>query len=90
MTNIGHFRAADKLLEAFLEENDGSFPTCMWVTPPTKIDSAQLKSEGCFNIYDKASARVETPGCSLCIGNQTRVGDNTRVLSTSTHNFPTV
>ena len=84
MTNIGHFRAAGKLIEKF----NGSLPTRMWVTPPTKMDSAQLKDEGYFNIYGKAGARVETPGCSLCMGNQARVGDNTTVLSTSTRNFP--
>lgn len=84
MTNIGHFRAAGKLIEGFA----GSLPTRMWVTPPTKMDSAQLKDEGYFNIYGKAGARVETPGCSLCMGNQARVGDNTTVLSTSTRNFP--
>jgi len=84
MTNIGHFRAAGKLIENY----GGSLPTRMWVTPPTKMDSAQLKDEGYFNIYGKAGARVETPGCSLCMGNQARVGDNTTVLSTSTRNFP--
>ncbi|MCW8864334.1 MAG: bifunctional aconitate hydratase 2/2-methylisocitrate dehydratase [Colwellia sp.] len=88
MTNIGHFRAAGKLIEAFHDEGGGSLPTRMWVTPPTKMDSAQLKDEGYFNIYGKAGARVETPGCSLCMGNQARVGDNTTVLSTSTRNFP--
>jgi len=84
MTNIGHFRAAGKLIENF----GGALPTRMWVTPPTKMDSAQLSDEGYFNIYGKAGARVETPGCSLCMGNQARVGDNTTVLSTSTRNFP--
>jgi aconitate hydratase 2/2-methylisocitrate dehydratase len=84
MTNIGHFRAAGKLISNF----GGSLPTRMWVTPPTKMDSTQLKDEGYFNIYGKAGARVETPGCSLCMGNQARVGDNTTVLSTSTRNFP--
>ena len=88
MTNIGHFRAAGKLIETFHEEGGASLPTRMWVTPPTKMDSAQLKDEGYFNIYGKAGARVETPGCSLCMGNQARVGDNTTVLSTSTRNFP--
>ncbi|PKI13523.1 bifunctional aconitate hydratase 2/2-methylisocitrate dehydratase [Colwellia sp. 12G3] len=88
MTNIGHFRAAGKLIDTFLEKSGGTLPTRMWVTPPTKMDSAQLKDEGYFNIYGKAGARVETPGCSLCMGNQARVGDNTTVLSTSTRNFP--
>ncbi len=84
MTNIGHFRAAGKLIEGF----GGSLPTRMWVTPPTKMDSAQLKDEGYFNIYGKAGVRVETPGCSLCMGNQARVADKSTVLSTSTRNFP--
>jgi aconitate hydratase 2/2-methylisocitrate dehydratase len=88
MTNIGHFRAAGKLSDIFLEMSGGTVPTRMWVTPPTKMDSAQLKDEGYFDIYAKAGARVEAPGCSLCMGNQARVGDNTTVLSTSTRNFP--
>ncbi|PAJ76008.1 bifunctional aconitate hydratase 2/2-methylisocitrate dehydratase [Pseudoalteromonas sp. NBT06-2] len=84
MTNIGHFRAAGKLIEKF----GGTLPTRMWVTPPTKMDSAQLSDEGYFSIYGKAGARVETPGCSLCMGNQARVADKSTVLSTSTRNFP--
>lgn len=84
MTNIGHFRAAGKLIEDF----GGTLPTRMWVTPPTKMDSAQLKDEGYFNVYGKAGARVEPPGCSLCMGNQARVAQNSTVLSTSTRNFP--
>jgi len=88
MTNIGHFRAAGKLLEAFSNESGGTLPTRMWVTPPTKMDSAQLSDEGYFSIYGKAGVRVEPPGCSLCMGNQARVADKTTVLSTSTRNFP--
>ena len=84
MTNIGHFRAAGKLIDGF----GGTLPTRMWVTPPTKMDSAQLKDEGYFSIYGKAGARVEPPGCSLCMGNQARVADKSTVLSTSTRNFP--
>ena len=84
MTNIGHFRAAGKLLENY----GGTLPTRLWVTPPTKMDAAQLTAEGYYNIYGKAGARVEAPGCSLCMGNQARVGDKTTVVSTSTRNFP--
>ncbi|WP_440877486.1 bifunctional aconitate hydratase 2/2-methylisocitrate dehydratase [Thalassotalea sp. PLHSN55] len=88
MTNIGHFRAAGKLINNFLNDNSSALPTRMWVTPPTKMDSAQLSDEGYFNIYGRAGARVETPGCSLCMGNQARVADKSTVLSTSTRNFP--
>ncbi|MCJ8293309.1 MAG: bifunctional aconitate hydratase 2/2-methylisocitrate dehydratase [Colwellia sp.] len=88
MTNIGHFRAAGKLLENFLEESGGTLSTRMWVAPPTKMDSAQLKDEGYFSIYGKAGVRIEPPGCSLCMGNQARVADKSTVVSTSTRNFP--
>jgi len=84
MTNIGHFRAAGKLIEKF----GGSLPTRTWVAPPTKMDRDQLTEEGYYSIYGKAGVRVETPGCSLCMGNQARVADNATVLSTSTRNFP--
>ena len=84
MTNIGHFRAAGKLLEA----NDADIPTRLWVAPPTKMDAAQLSDEGYYNIFSKSGARIEMPGCSLCMGNQARVADNTTVVSTSTRNFP--
>ncbi len=84
MTNIGHFRAAGKVLEAF----GGSVPTRMWIAPPTKMDAHQLTEEGYYSIFGKAGARTEMPGCSLCMGNQARVGDNTTVMSTSTRNFP--
>lgn len=88
MTNIGHFRAAGKLLENHLDNKGGALSTRMWVTPPTKMDSSQLSDEGYFSIYGRAGVRVEPPGCSLCMGNQARVADNTTVLSTSTRNFP--
>lgn len=84
MTNIGHFRAAGKVLEAF----GGTVPTRMWIAPPTKMDAHQLTEEGYYSIFGKAGARTEMPGCSLCMGNQARVGDNTTVMSTSTRNFP--
>jgi aconitate hydratase 2/2-methylisocitrate dehydratase len=84
MTNIGHFRAAGKLLN----QHEGQLPTKMWVAPPTKMDAAQLTAEGYYSIYGKVGARTEMPGCSLCMGNQARVGDNTTVVSTSTRNFP--
>lgn len=84
MTNIGHFRAAGKLLEAAGTPT----PTRLWIAPPTKMDAAQLTEEGYYNIFGKAGARMEMPGCSLCMGNQARVGDNTTVVSTSTRNFP--
>ncbi|MDP6165478.1 MAG: bifunctional aconitate hydratase 2/2-methylisocitrate dehydratase [Gammaproteobacteria bacterium] len=84
MTNIGHFRAAGKLLDAA----GTAIPTRLWLAPPTKMDAAQLSDEGYYNIFGKAGARMEMPGCSLCMGNQARVGDNTTVVSTSTRNFP--
>ena len=84
MTNIGHFRAAGKLLEQF----GGTLPTRLWISPPTKMDKAQLMDEGYYNIYGRAGVRTEMPGCSLCMGNQARVLAGTTVLSTSTRNFP--
>ncbi len=84
MTNIGHFRAAANLLKEF----GGSLPTRMWVVPPTKMDETQLVSEGIYNIYGTAGARTEMPGCSLCMGNQARIADNSTAMSTSTRNFP--
>jgi aconitate hydratase 2/2-methylisocitrate dehydratase len=84
MTNIGHFRAAGKMLDAF----EGQLPTRLWVAPPTKMDAAQLTAEGYYSIYGKAGARTEMPGCSLCMGNQARVADKSTVVSTSTRNFP--
>jgi aconitate hydratase 2/2-methylisocitrate dehydratase len=84
MTNIGHFRAAGKLLE----KHDGHLPTQLWVSPPTKMDQAQLTEEGYYSTFGKSGARMEMPGCSLCMGNQARVADNATVVSTSTRNFP--
>jgi aconitate hydratase 2/2-methylisocitrate dehydratase len=84
MTNIGHFRAAGKLLQ----EHKGGISTRMWISPPTKMDEHQLMEEGYYNIYGSAGARTEMPGCSLCMGNQARVAPNSTVLSTSTRNFP--
>jgi len=84
MTNIGHFRAAGKLLENF----EGQLPTKLWVAPPTKMDAAQLTSEGYYYTYGRVGARTEMPGCSLCMGNQARVADAATVVSTSTRNFP--
>ena len=84
MTNIGHFRAAGKLLENYGDVLN----TRMWVAPPTKMDRDQLTEEGYYFTFGKAGARIETPGCSLCMGNQARVAENATVLSTSTRNFP--
>ena len=84
MTNIGHYRAAGKLLEKF----KGSIPTRMWIAPPTRMDEHTLMQEGYYNIYGRVGARTEMPGCSLCMGNQARVAPNATVLSTSTRNFP--
>ncbi|NCX48025.1 MAG: bifunctional aconitate hydratase 2/2-methylisocitrate dehydratase [Gammaproteobacteria bacterium] len=83
MTNIGHYRAAGELLK-----KAGSIPTRLWIAPPTRMDEHQLMEEGYYSIYGKAGARTEMPGCSLCMGNQARVADNTTVVSTSTRNFP--
>ncbi|MCF6250804.1 MAG: bifunctional aconitate hydratase 2/2-methylisocitrate dehydratase [Methylococcaceae bacterium] len=84
MTNIGHFRAAGKLLE----KHEGRLPTQLWVSPPTKMDQDQLTEEGYYSTFGKSGARMEMPGCSLCMGNQARVADNATVVSTSTRNFP--
>ncbi len=84
MTNIGHFRAAGKLLE----QHKGNLATRMWIVPPTRMDEHTLMEEGYFSIFGKAGARTEMPGCSLCMGNQARVAPGATVLSTSTRNFP--
>lgn len=84
MTNIGHFRAAGKLLDA----HNAPIATRLWVSPPTKMDQAQLMEEGYYNIFGRAGARTEMPGCSLCMGNQARVAAKSTVVSTSTRNFP--
>lgn len=83
MTNIGHFRAAGKLLNKV----DG-IPTRLWIAPPTKMDEHQLMEEGFYNIYGRAGARTEMPGCSLCMGNQARIAPGSTAVSTSTRNFP--
>lgn len=84
MTNIGHFRAAGKLLDSA----GGALNTRFWMAPPTKMDEHTLMEEGYYNIFGKAGARMEMPGCSLCMGNQARVAPGSTVLSTSTRNFP--
>ncbi|MFT5482858.1 MAG: aconitate hydratase 2/2-methylisocitrate dehydratase [Halieaceae bacterium] len=84
MTNIGHFRAAGKLLE----QHGGGIATRLWIVPPTKMDEHTLMEEGYYNIFGSAGARTEMPGCSLCMGNQARVAAGSTVLSTSTRNFP--
>ncbi|MGL9769274.1 MAG: bifunctional aconitate hydratase 2/2-methylisocitrate dehydratase [Sodalis sp. (in: enterobacteria)] len=85
MTNIGHFRAVGKLLD----RHNGQLPkTRLWIAPPTKMDAAQLIKEGYYSIFGKIGARMEIPGCSLCMGNQARVMDGATVVSTSTRNFP--
>jgi aconitate hydratase 2/2-methylisocitrate dehydratase len=84
MTNIGHFRAAGKLLE----KNKAGLKTRFWMSPPTKMDQHTLMEEGYYNIYGRNGVRTEMPGCSLCMGNQARVADGVTVLSTSTRNFP--
>lgn len=85
MTNIGHFRAAGKLLA---EVPAGSLTTRLWIAPPTKMDERQLMDEGYYNTYAQAGARTEMPGCSLCMGNQARIAPNSTAVSTSTRNFP--
>ncbi|MDK9559870.1 bifunctional aconitate hydratase 2/2-methylisocitrate dehydratase [Gallibacterium anatis] len=84
MTNIGHFRAAGKLLNKFTDV----IPTRLWIAPPTKMDAALLTEEGYYSIFGKSGARTEMPGCSLCMGNQARVAPKSTVVSTSTRNFP--
>ena len=90
MTNIGHFRAAGKLLETHQQFIDGgdNLKTKLWMAPPTRMDEQKLKEEGFYDIYKKVGVRTEMPGCSLCMGNQARVQDKSTVLSTSTRNFP--
>ena len=82
MTNIGHYRAAAKVLDGM-----GNIPTRLWIAPPTRMDEAQLRDEGVYSIFGVAGARTEVPGCSLCMGNQARVADKATVFSTSTRNF---
>jgi aconitate hydratase 2 / 2-methylisocitrate dehydratase len=82
MTNIGHYRAAAKVLDGA-----GNIPTRLWIAPPTRMDEAQLRDEGVYSTFGIAGARTEVPGCSLCMGNQARVADKATVFSTSTRNF---
>lgn len=82
MTNIGHYRAAGKVLE-----DAGLIPTRLWVAPPTRMDEHELREEGVYAIFGRIGARIELPGCSLCMGNQARVADGATVFSTSTRNF---
>jgi aconitate hydratase 2/2-methylisocitrate dehydratase len=82
MTNIGHYRAAAKVLE-----DAGLIPTRLWIAPPTRMDEAELREEGAYAVFGRAGARTEVPGCSLCMGNQARVADKATVFSTSTRNF---
>ncbi len=84
MTNIGHFRAAGKVLDQY----QGQLNTRLWIAPPTKMDRDQLTDEGYYAIFGRVGARIEIPGCSLCMGNQARVADGATVVSTSTRNFP--
>ena len=83
MTNIGHFRAASKLLEGKRD-----IPVKLWLAPPTKMDAQQLTAEGHYGVFGAAGARTEMPGCSLCMGNQAQVREGATVVSTSTRNFP--
>ena len=83
MTNIGHFRAAGQLLKGVDE-----LPVRLWIAPPTKMDKGLLVEEGVYKTFERVEARLETPGCSLCMGNQARIEDNSTALSTSTRNFP--
>ena len=82
MTNIGHYRAAAKILEG-----NNNIKVKLWIAPPTRMDESQLKKEGVYTTFNLVGARTEIPGCSLCMGNQARVEDNAAVFSTSTRNF---
>jgi aconitate hydratase 2/2-methylisocitrate dehydratase len=83
MTNIGHFRAAGKVLDG-----KSDIPTRLWIAPPTKMDAMILNEEGYYGILGKAGARMEMPGCSLCMGNQAQIRKGSTAMSTSTRNFP--
>lgn len=84
MTNIGHYRAASRIFQ----QSPGEVPVRLWLAPPTRMDKDQLMSEGVYSVFGKAGARIEMPGCSLCMGNQAQVRENATVVSTSTRNFP--
>jgi aconitate hydratase 2/2-methylisocitrate dehydratase len=83
MTNIGHFRAASKILDGKTD-----IPTRLWIAPPTKMDALILTEEGYYSVLGKSGARMEMPGCSLCMGNQAQVRKGSTAMSTSTRNFP--
>jgi aconitate hydratase 2/2-methylisocitrate dehydratase len=83
MTNIGHFRAAGKILEG-----KSDIPTRLWVAPPTRMDAMMLNEEGYYGTLGKSGARMEMPGCSLCMGNQAQIRKGSTAMSTSTRNFP--
>jgi aconitate hydratase 2/2-methylisocitrate dehydratase len=82
MTNIGHYRAAAKVLD-----DAGLIPTRLWIAPPTRMDETELREEGAYSVFGRVGGRTEVPGCSLCMGNQARVADKATVFSTSTRNF---
>ena len=83
MTNIGHFRAAGKVLDGKTD-----IPTRLWIAPPTKMDAMVLNEEGYYGVLGKSGARMEMPGCSLCMGNQAQIRKGSTAMSTSTRNFP--
>jgi aconitate hydratase 2/2-methylisocitrate dehydratase len=83
MTNIGHFRAAGKILDG-----QSDIPTRLWIAPPTRMDALILSEEGYYSVLGKSGARMEMPGCSLCMGNQAQVRKGSTAISTSTRNFP--
>ncbi|CAD7959630.1 unnamed protein product [Amoebophrya sp. A25] len=87
MTNIGHFRAAAQVLKG-MDPASPAVPTRLWIAPPTKMDEAQLIQEGHYSTFGTAGARLEMPGCSLCMGNQARIAEKSTAVSTSTRNFP--
>ena len=84
MTNIGHYRAVGSILSSLTTES----PCRFWMAPPTRMDESKLRAEGLYSVFAKAGARMEMPGCSLCMGNQAHVAENAVVISTSTRNFP--
>jgi aconitate hydratase 2/2-methylisocitrate dehydratase len=83
MTNIDHFRAAGKILDG-----KSDLPTRLWIAPPTKMDAMILNEEGYYSVLGKSGARMEMPGCSLCMGNQAQIRKGSTAVSTSTRNFP--
>jgi aconitate hydratase 2 / 2-methylisocitrate dehydratase len=83
MTNDSHLREAARIIEG-----SRNLPVRLWITPATRTDAAALRNDGLFSVFGAAGARIETPGCSLCMGNQARVPDESTVFSTSTRNFP--